>query len=821
MTIQTQKQYPRMEICPYLEVSYGGQTLKYDLQQERHLLGRAEDADLKIPQDWVAVSRYHATLIRNDKDYYIHDGVYTGGTQQASRNGLLAGNIRVGISSPYCLQAGTILKIGQNPANLVTLKYIDPNNPTTSGFSKPTNQSIELTNRSITIGRDPNCNLCLDSPVVSRCHAVIEPTASNNYKLVDNSTNGVFVNGAKVNHSVELTQGSVIRIGSFALLLSQDHLVVQDQGEQIRIDAVEVTRIVGQPRQPQYLLNQVSFPIEPGQLIAIVGGSGTGKSTLLKTLLGIQPLTQGQIYLNGEDLRQNFNMYRTQIGYVPQDDIVHRNLTVEKVLTFAAKLRLPPDSDIPSIIEKTLAEVELSDRNQTLVKNLSGGQRKRVSIAVELLANPKLFFLDEPTSGLDPGLDKKMMELLQKLAREDTRTLALVTHATANIKLCDRVAFMGRGGNLCYFGSPEKAPDFFGLTDNNFAEIYNELEKSPHENGGLSIEQHCCQWSQKFQSHPDYKQYVRNQLISQSGSPVTGSVGFNNSPSQSPQSVKPPFLKQLSVLLERDLRLVFADKFNLGLSLLTAPIGISLITIALSDDDPFILGDEPDPTLPGLALRVVFVFTCAAIWVGLSGSLQTIVREAAIYARERLVNLGLFPYLGSKTIVISLLAIAQTTLMAIVILLGFESPEPELTSWWFGSSVTTFLTLITSGFLGLAISCFVRNETQANTALPLLLLPQIIFSGVLFEMEGSAQLLSWLMLSRWSVGAYGSLVDVNSLVPEPATNPDGSTVPQPFEETPVYDPTWENLTLNWLMLLLHSAIYLGIALWQQKQKDIF
>lgn len=819
MTTQTQQQSTSVK-QPYLELSCSGKTLQYQLQKERYLLGRAEDAELKIPEDWIAVSRYHATLIRNGQDYYIHDGIYTGNTQQASRNGLLAGQARVGISSPYRLEAGTILQIGQNPTNLVTLKYIDPNHSQTHGLSQTSKQSTSLKNRSVTIGRDLNCNLCLDSPLVSRLHAVIEPISNDSYRLFDKSTNGIFVNGVKVNHSVGLTNGAIIRIGPFVLLLNNDQLLLQDQGEQIRIDAVEVTRIVGKPQTPQYLLNQVSFPIEPSQLIAIVGGSGTGKSTLLKTLLGIEPFSQGQVYLNGKDLRVNFNMYRTQIGYVPQDDIVHRDLTVEKVLTFAAKLRLPPDSDIPSVIHKTLAEVELSDRKQTLVKNLSGGQRKRVSIAVELLANPKLFFLDEPTSGLDPGLDKKMMELLQRLAREDTRTLALVTHATANIKLCDRVVFMGRGGNLCYFGPPKQAPNFFELQDNDFAEIYNELEKSPDENGGLEIEQHCCQWSQKFQSHPDYKQYVRNQLISQSGTPVTGGTFPSDSSSQSPQAVKPAFWQQLLVLLERDLRLIFADRFNLGLSLLTAPVGISLITVALSDRAPFILGDEPDPTLAPLALRVVFVFTCAAIWVGLSGSLQTIVREGAIYARERLVNLGLFPYLGSKTIVISLLAIAQTILIAIVILLGFESPDPELTPWWLGSSITTFLTLVTSACLGLAISCFVRNETQANTALPLLLLPQIIFSGVLFDMEGSAQLLSWLMLSRWSVGAYGALVDVNALVPEPATYPDGSIVPQPFEETPVYDPTWENLILNWMILLLHSSVYLAIALWRQKQKDL-
>jgi ABC-type multidrug transport system ATPase subunit len=802
---------------PYIELNNQGQTIQFALTQDRHYLGRAVDVDLQIPEDWIAVSRYHATLVRHGEDYYIYDGKSDRATHQPSRNGLLAGQTRVGVSQGYPLHNGITLQIGQNPQTLVSLKYINPNAPQPAQVSTVSSKSVSLSNRSVLLGRDPNANLVLDAPTVSRRHATIDADPNGGYRLVDLSTNGVFVNGQKVNHSIYLSDNSTIRIGPFVLLMQGDRLIVQDRGDRLRVDAVDISRIVGKDRK--YLLNQVSLPLEPGQLVALVGGSGTGKSTLLRTLLGIEPISEGQVYLNGENLRQNFNMYRTQIGYVPQDDIVHRNLTVAQVLTFAAKLRLPPDTDIESVLTQTLKDVELSDRRDTLVKNLSGGQRKRVSIAVELLADPKLFFLDEPTSGLDPGLDKKMMQMLQRLAHEENRTVVLVTHATANITLCDRVAFMGRGGNLCYFGPPPNAPTFFGVQQNDFAEIYNELEKPPEENNGTSIEEHCCRWRSHFQNHTECQQYVSNQLIAQNQNTSNFSQTGNGA-SPSPQAVKPSIFKQLYVLLERDLRLVFADRFNFGLSLLTAPIGIALITLAISDRNPLVASDEPDPTLAPLALRVLFVFTCAAIWVGLSGSLQTIVREAAIYMRERLVNLGLFPYFVSKVTVLSFLAIVQTLLIAIVVLIGFQSPEPDLFPWWLGLSITTLLTLITSGCLGLAISSFVYNETQANTALPLLLLPQIIFSGVLFDMEGPARLLSWFMLSRWSVGAYGALVDVNAMVPEPVKYPDGSTVPQPFEATPVYDPTWENLSLNWAILGLHAIVYSIAVLWRQKQKDI-
>jgi ABC-type multidrug transport system ATPase subunit len=504
------------------------------------------------------------------------------------------------------------------------------------------------------------------------------------------------------------------------------------------------------------------------------------------------------VYINGDDLRTTFNIYRTQIGYVPQDDIIHKQLTVREVLTYAAKLRLPPDTDVDTVVHKTLAEIEMGDRETVPVNQLSGGQRKRVSIGVELLADPKLFFLDEPTSGLDPGLDKKMMQLLRKLA-DQGRTIVLVTHATANIKLCDRVVFMGRGGYPCYFGPPDEAFQFFCINSGDFADIYNELEQG---------EEHAAQWANSFRQSTYYRNYVENHLSTGKGSAIAP-----------PSQVKPSGLQQLSLLTQRYLKLVQRDRINLGLVLLTAPIGIGLITLAIRDKDPLI--GEPEATLAPLALRVLFVFTCAAIWIGLSTSLQEIVKESAIYMRERLVNLGLFPYLGSKLLILGGLSLLQTVLMVAAILIGFKNPQPELIPWAIGVAISTILTLFTSMSLGLLVSALVKNSSQANSSLPLLLLPQIIFAGVLFSMEGVGRVISWVMLSRWSVGAYGSLVNVNAMVPEATVLPDGTTMPLPFEPTAIYEPTWANLGLNWGMLLLHSTVYLGLTLLVQKRKDIF
>jgi ABC transport system ATP-binding/permease protein len=778
---------------PFLELNNQGRTLKLQLTADQHQLGRDPDrADLVVPPDWQVVSGCHALLRRVGEDYCLYDGDGT----TPSTNGLFLNRTRITPNRGYRLKNGVEVRLGQYAHSQIRLTY---RNPCSSEAAElPEKRSISLKDRSVMLGRDPDATLELDAPIVSRRHATIEPDGHGHYILRDHSMNGVFVNGQKVEGAIVLPDGATIRIGSFTLVHRGDQLEVLDRGNQIRIDAADLIREVKDKQgKKRRLLDEISLAIEPGQFVALVGGSGAGKSTLMRTLLGIECVNHGAVYLNGDNLRNNFSIYRSQIGYVPQDDIVHRELTVAEVLTYAAQLRLPPDIDVQQVVEKTLDDIEMSDRRDVLVSHLSGGQRKRVSIGVELLADPKLFFLDEPTSGLDPGLDKKMMQLLRKLA-DQGRTVVLVTHATANITLCDRIVFVGRGGRLCYFGPPRKALEFFEVESGDFADIYNELEK-----GEVVVQQ----WAAKFRQSDDCMRYVFEHLSPGNSEKTRTDLHVKRS------NVSP--FKQLLLLTQRYFQLVWRDPVNLSLALLTAPIGISLINLALGDKKPFVLPEEADPTLAPLALRVLFVFTCAALWVGLSSSLQEIVKESAIYLRERLVNLGLFAYLGSKTIVLSFLAILQTLLMVVVILIGFVDANPMI-PWWAGLSITTFLTLIACMSLGLMISAIVRNSSQANSALPLLLLPQIIFSGVLFKMEGFASKISWLTLSRWSIGAYGSLVDVKTMAQKAELPGSPSTFDVEF-----YRADWDNLALCWGILLVHAAVYMFVTFWMQKQKDIF
>jgi len=785
-----------MQHSYYLILTNQGQTLPpFPLTKSKHILGRdPQFADLLVPDDWGIISRCQATLIEHQGTYIIYDG----DRHQPSSNRLFINNHLISHDSGYALQNGDVIKIGQNINILITLQFHNSNSlPTakTSSFD-----TIYLKEKSIVLGRDPDANLQLDSPTVSRKHAIIDYLEPQTYILYDYSTNGIYVNGIKVNNKILINTTAIIKILPYTLILQNDQLIIADKGDNIRLDASNIVRTVkGKKGETIILLNQISLPIEPGQLVALVGGSGAGKSTFMKTLLGIEPTTEGTVYLNGEDLRNNFNLYRNQIGYVPQKDIIHKELKVEEALRYAARLRLPKDADINQMVEKTLTQIEMQERRSVLVKDLSGGQLKRVSIGVELLVDPKLFFLDEPTSGLDPGLDKKMMQLLRKLA-DQGRTVVLVTHATGNINLCDRLAFLGQGGNLCYYGPFEDACRFLGLANGDFADAYIQLDSK----------QAVISTAQRYQKSTFQRQYVDQRL------------GINNTTDISPQPTKAQasIFRQTWVLAQRYFQIMMRDRLNLGISIATAPIGILLINLAIAADEPFILGNEPDPQLAPLAQTVLLVFTSAAIWVGLASSLQEIVKEDDIYIRERLVNLNIIAYITSKIFILSGLAFLQTIAMTMVIMISFQTPDKPMLPWALGLTITSYLTLLASICLGLMVSSLTKNSTQANTALPILLLPQIIFSGVLFKVKGLSQYFSWLMISRWSVGAYGSLVDINHLIPEATILPDGTVLDLPLNPSDVYDPSWSNLALNWEILIIQGLVFLSIIYFVKKQQDI-
>ena len=333
-------------------------------------------------------------------------------------------------------------------------------------------QQIPLGIGVVTIGRERDNALVLDHPQVSAYHARVAHEHGT-YRITDlDSTNATYVNGLCIT-SQALQSGDVIRVGPYKLIYDDGLLTLYDESGSVRIDALDLVQI---GTSAAVLLDDISLCIPPRSFVALVGASGAGKSTLLDALSGLRPAVRGSVLYNGQDFYQHRAAFSQQIGYVPQDEIIHRDLTVERALYYAAKLRLPSDfspAQITQRIDEVLDDVEMRHRRSLLIKQLSGGQRKRVSIALELLANPSVFFLDEPTSGLDPGLDRKMMLLLRKLA-DKGHTIILVTHATSNINVCDYVCFLAQGGRVAYYGPPEDATTYFEQP--GFAEIYSVLE---------------------------------------------------------------------------------------------------------------------------------------------------------------------------------------------------------------------------------------------------------------------------------------------------------------------------------------------------------
>lgn len=324
----------------------------------------------------------------------------------------------------------------------------------------------------VTIGRAPENTVVLNDLLVSRRHAILRRTG-NRWELSDNaSANGTYVNGHRISRAV-IGPTDIVGIGHQLLHLSGDRLVeyvdtgdISDQASNLRV----VTN------KGRVLLADVSFVLPQRSLLAVVGPSGAGKSTLLGALTGFRPAGNGTVRYDERDLYDNYAELRHRIGFVPQDDILHTPLTVRRALNYAARLRFPQDVSVDERnqrIEEVLVELGLSTQADQRIDSLSGGQRKRTSVALELLTKPSLLFLDEPTSGLDPGYEKSVMQTLRKLA-DDGRSVVVVTHNIAHLNMCDRLLILAPGGRLAYFGPPQQALGYFNCTD--FADLFTLLE---------------------------------------------------------------------------------------------------------------------------------------------------------------------------------------------------------------------------------------------------------------------------------------------------------------------------------------------------------
>ena len=634
---------------------------------------------------------------------------------------------------------------------------------------------FKLEQDEVKIGRSTENDIVLSHPAVSRHHCRIQRNHQGKICLYDcSSANGVMINGKHVSEPTMLQDKDVIQILDFALLYSSECIYYRSVTEGISLRVCSVTKNVGRGKKKKKILDNVSCEISPNEFVAIIGGSGAGKTTLMNAISGFEKDFKGNVYCNGIDLIEQFDNLKSVIGFVPQQDIIYENLTLRRMLYYTARLKMPADvrkEEINKRIDEVLEMVELTEHQNTYNRKLSGGQKKRASIAVELLADPKLFFLDEPTSGLDPGIEKNLMLTLNRLAKQQNKTVIMVTHTTQNLHLCDKVIFMGPGGRLCFCGNVNSAKHFFNTDD--LVNIYNMISEAPEY------------WQKRFKER--YASDSEQQSV--------------NSRKKILLQRKESFWRQLCILTGRYAELMLNDKARL-LVLILQPFLIAVLLKIVSDENVFEIYESTK--------SILFALSCSGIWIGLFNSIQEICKERVILKREYMANLKLPCYLMSKFVIQALLGLVQAIILTMVFLrlsgvsregIFLEHFEAEIL-------LTVWLTILASTAMGFIVSSIVKTGDKAMAIAPFLLIIQLLFSGILFKLEGSGRMISFCTISRWSVESLGSIAKLNRLDLEMQT--DFPMLEHEAEE--FFKASQGHLLQTWGILLLMTVFLMTVSL---------
>ena len=632
----------------------------------------------------------------------------------------------------------------------------------------------------ISIGRDETCDICLKHIGVSKVHAYIQRKGGKVSIIDHHSFGGVSVNGRMVKGKTVLAEKDLILIANTKLVYASGKIsfYTADYGMEIQVnDLVKTVRV---KKKEFNILDYISTTIYAGEFVAIIGGSGAGKTTFMNSISGYDSISAGNVQINGVDLNDNYDIIKKIIGYVPQQDIVYDNLTLFSMLEYAAKLRMPDDVneyERRKIIEEVISMVELEGKEDTYIYSLSGGQKKRASIAVELLSDPNLFFLDEPTSGLDPGTEQHMMNTLRNLANKG-KTVILVTHNIANLQLCDRLIILGKGGKLCFSGSPDQVNDFFGI--HNLSEVYDEVTVYPEK------------WQEKFaENNPSTNKDGRS------------ARNLNNEKNN--RSV----IKQCLVLSMRYMNLVKNDFQRMLLLLLQAPLLAVLIFFVASGKQY----EEYEVTK-----SILFALSCCGFWIGILNAIQEICKERNIFKREYKTGQHVRAYLGSKYIVLGVMCLLQSLLLiaTFAILVGLPK-QGVLGNSFLEFFITTFMTAMSASSLGLFVSSLFHNADRAMTVAPVLLMPQILFSGLVFDLTGFKEKISIFVSCRWTMEGYGAIADLNSLDLKLQ-----SQFPQMIhEEEEMFLRTSQHMGTTWIMQMLFIvffAVLCFITLYRQNSR---
>jgi ABC-type multidrug transport system ATPase subunit len=582
---------------------------------------------------------------------------------------------------------------------------------------------------SLIIGSGDEADLVLACEGVSAEQAVIEK-GEDGFVVTDHGTSGGLLNG-RFFHRSGLIVGDRLEFGPYAFVFTGLALRLVPKVGGASLVARDLWRSVSVrgERDPIWrrkklrILERAEVGVKGGQFVGILGPSGAGKTTLLRCLAGISRPAKGTVLVNGKELFRNYSQLSPMIGFVPQEDIVHSELTVRESLTFSARLRLPKDTppgEIGRLVASTVEKVGLTERINTRINALSGGQRKRVNVATELLTRPELLFLDEPTSGLDPASELDLMELLRRLA-DSGCTVVCTTHLMENVFLMDGIVVV-MAGRTIFEGPGEKAVGHFGVS--SLIKLYQQLKTRP-----------VADW---VALRPESRKQPGEPL----GGPENPGAALGSSREGRAKNTLDSLAATASVLVGRMLRLLRSDYKSLVLLLF----------------QPLLIGALIAWVVPNPATSV-FVAYIAAFWLGCSNAAQEIVREVSIYRRERHAGLGAQVYLLSKFAYLSAVTAAQSILLFLLAKV-FGSVEGSF-AW---QAVSLLLCASSGVSIGLTISAFSRSSTQAVMVVPLVLIPQLLFSGFVVPLADWKDSPTVSSLAKFAPSYHGQrLADVGQL----------------------------------------------------------
>ncbi|WP_280335779.1 FHA domain-containing protein [Nocardia wallacei] len=637
----------------------------------------------------------------------------------------------------------------------------------------------------LTIGRTSDNQIVVNDPLASRRHARLVKGAEGLVLEDVGSANGTFVNGRR-EQRVALRERDIVTIGNVDFVVQEGTLKhrkkpVTEQG--LHVHGVGFT-VEGNKQ----LLIDVNMQAGRGTLTALIGPSGAGKSTLSKLIAGSTHPSAGVVTFEGRNLHAEYEAMRSRIGMVPQDDVLHRQLTVRQALGFAAELRLPPDSskaDRQQVIDGVLKELSLTEHADTRVDKLSGGQRKRASVALELLTGPALLLLDEPTSGLDPALDRQVMTMLRELA-DAGRTVIVVTHSVACLDMCDQVLLLAPGGKTAFCGHPATVGDFLGTSD--WADIFARVAADPDR---------------------AFAHYRSRQAAATPPPPPVAPRGVSGQPPKSSG------WKQFSTLSRRQVRLILADRGYLAF-LVVLPFVLGILSLVVPGENGFAPGVPvplPDGTFVldggGETQQLLVVLILGACFMGSTLTVRDLVGERPIFFRERAVGLLPSAYLLAKVAIFGIAALLQSAVLVAIVLAG-KNPPGKGALIPSGSVELYFdlaFTAVACVVIGLLLSTVAKSNEQVMPLLVVMIMCQLVMAGGMIPVTDRIVLeqLSYIFPSRWGFASGAATVDLRYLFANA----------QP-------DAIWQHKPGFWLldigMLLVITAVLSVLTWWRLRLK---